>query len=411
MSVWQPGPRPAWVTALNENSDPAWIGLDADALAAEASAKTGGLDDFGDERFWEPFRIFVQSLREEAKLHTVGALLIRDDLVSALETRLRITETRKRHPEVCAEAVEKPIFITGLPRTGTSITHELLAADPRHRAPLHWEVRNPWPAPEAATYRTDPRIERADRQIRLWCEIVPEYDTMHELGGAIPVEDVQVMAASFVSDEWMGRHVVPSYAAWYGACDRVPAFEFHKQMLQHLQWKCPGERWVLKSPSHMSQLDALLAVYPDARIVFTHRDPLKVLPSVVSILYSTAYVRSDEVDAGAMASWFDGKACRALLDGMTALRESGQLPESQCFDLRYADLMRDPVAALAGVYEHFEIDYPDSSRRAQQRYIDEKPKGRHGSHRYDFSDTGLDLDEERERFRDYYERYGVLNEA
>ena len=410
MSIWQPGPRPAWVTALNENSDPSWIALDADELAAEARARTG-LDDFGDDRFWEPYRIFVQALREEAKLHTVGALLIRDDLLSALIARLELTETRKQHPEIASEVVDRPIFITGLPRTGTSITHELLAADPRHRAPLHWEVRNPCPPPESATYRSDPRIDRADRQIRLWCEIVPEYDMMHELGGDIPVEDVQLMAPSFVSDEWMGRHVVPSYAAWYGSCDRVPGFEFHKLLLQHLQWRCPGDRWVLKSPSHMSQLDALLAVYPDARIVFTHRDPLKVLPSVVSILYSTAYVRSDEVDAGAMASWFSGETCKMLIDGMNALRDSGRLPEEQCFDLRYSELMKDPVAALGGVYEHFGIDYPDSARSAQRHYIENKPKGRHGSHRYDFSDTGLDLDEERARFQDYYERYGVANEA
>lgn len=410
MSIWQPGPRPAWVTALNENSDPAWIGLDADALLREASARTG-LSDFGSDRFQEPFRIFVDSLRNEANLHTIGALLIRDDLINSLTVRLQITETRKRHPEITHETIDRPIFITGLPRTGTSITHELLAADPRHRAPLHWEVRNPCPPPETATYRTDERIARADRQIRLWCEIVPEYDMMHELGGDIPVEDVQVMAHSFVSDEWMGRHVVPSYAAWYAECDRVPGFEFHKQMLQNLQWKCPGERWVLKSPSHMSQLDALLAVYPDARIIFTHRDPLRVLPSVVSILYSTAYVRSDDVDADAVAGWFTGETCKALLDGMTALRESGRLPKSQCYDLRYADLIKDPIKAIGGIYEHFEIDYPEASRQAQQSYIDNKPKGRHGAHKYDFADTGLDLDEERERFSEYYERYQVRRET
>jgi hypothetical protein len=410
VSIWQPGPRPAWVTALNENSDPNWIGLDADALLKEAMSRTG-LSDFGSDSFREPFKIFVASLREEAKLHTVGALLIRDDLINSLTVRLQITETRKRNPEITKEEIEQPIFITGLPRTGTSITHELLAADPRHRAPRHWEVRNPCPPPETATYLSDERIARADRQIRLWCEIVPEYDMMHELGGDIPVEDVQVMAHSFVSDEWMGRHVVPSYAAWYNECDRIPGFEFHKQMLQNLQWKCPGDRWVLKSPSHMSQLDALLAVYPDARIVFTHRDPLRVLPSVVSILYSTAYVRSDEVDADAMAGWFTGETCKMLLDGMTDIRASGRLPEQQCFDLHYADLVDQPIDALAGMYDHFGIDYPAEARTAQQHYVDQKPKGKHGAHKYDFSDTGLDLDEERARFGDYYERYQVKKES
>ena len=153
MSIWQPGPRPAWVTALNETCDPGWITLDADALAAEAREKTG-LDDFGDERFWEPFRIFVDSLNEEQALHTMGALLIRGDLVNALTIRLQLTEERKRHPQVTQEKVDRPIFITGLPRTGTSITHELLAADPRHRAPQHWEIRTP---------SRHPRLQRTKR--------------------------------------------------------------------------------------------------------------------------------------------------------------------------------------------------------------------------------------------------------
>ena len=124
MSIWQPGPRPAWVTSLNENCDPAWIRLDADALLAEARAATG-LDDFGDDRFLEPFRILVESLNEEKTLHTVGALLIRGDLLNALCIRLQLTEERKRHPEIAEEVVERPVFITGLPRTGASITHEL----------------------------------------------------------------------------------------------------------------------------------------------------------------------------------------------------------------------------------------------------------------------------------------------
>jgi hypothetical protein len=161
----------------------------------------------------------------------------------------------------------------------------------------------------------------------------------------------------------------------------------------------------------MTQLDALLAVYPDARIVFTHRDPIKILPSVASILYSTAYVRSDAVDGDAMARWFTGETCKALVDGMTQLRASGKLPAEQCYDLRYADLMKDPIGALAGMYDHFGIDYPDDARQAQRDYIANKPKGRHGGHRYEFEDTGLDLATERARFADYYARYGVQIEG
>jgi hypothetical protein len=168
---------------------------------------------------------------------------------------------------------------------------------------------------------------------------------------------------------------------------------------------------VLKAPSHLSQLDALLAVYPDARIVFTHRDPLKVLPSVASILYSTAYVRSDGLDPQSFLGWFTGETCARLLDGMTAIRESGRLPPEQCHDVRFSDLLKHPTETLASIYDHFGIEYTAEAEKAMSEYLAAKPKGRHGEHKYEFADTGLDLDEERERFQDYYARYRVANEA
>lgn len=410
MSTWQPGPRPEWVQALHQISRPQWVELDADRIVEEAQRETG-LSDFGRDLFWEPYRLLVDALNEEAKLHTVGRMVARDDLVNALSTRLQLTDWRKRHPEIASEEIEEPIIITGLPRTGTSILHELLAQDPRHRAPLHWEVRYPCPPPETATYRSDPRIAAAHRQTRFWDDIVPEYDQIHELGGEIPVECIQLMCPEFRSDEWMGRHMVPSYAAWYAQCDLVPAYEFHKEMLQNLQWRCPGDRWVLKAPSHLGQLEALLSVYPKARIVFTHRDPLKVLPSVTSVLFSTAFVRSDAVDADTFLGWFNGETCVHLLDAMTALRESGRLAPERCHDVRFSDLMKNPRETLAGIYDHFAIDYPAEAESAMLGYLEAKPRARHGAHSYDFSDTGLDLEEERARFRPYYERYGVQQES
>ena len=245
MSIWQPGPRPEWVQALNDNCDPDWIPLDADALPSEARAKTG-LEDFGDPRFEQPFRILVESLNDERSLHTIGALPIRGDLLNASRS-------------VSADG--------GTP--GAPGGHRRIDRSPRlhRRSPPHGDLhhpratrrrsapprpsplgdRYPFPAPETATYWTDPRIAQADHQIRLWCEIVPEYDQNHELGGAIPVEDIQVMGGSFISDEWMGDTSSPRIPPGMTR-DRVPGFEFHKQMLQHLQWRCPGERWVLKSP-------------------------------------------------------------------------------------------------------------------------------------------------------------------
>jgi hypothetical protein len=406
-TVWQPGPRPAWVQSLNLCGRPEWISLDERSLVDEAIRRTG-LTDFGGDRFWEPFRIFLRALEEESQLHFAGRVIARGDLVNWLENRLTMTDWRKRHPEIDAERVERPLFITGLPRGGTSILHELLAQDPAHRAPRHWEVRYPCPPPERASYETDPRIAIADREIQLWNHIVPEYLTMHELGGAIPVECVQLMAHEFLGDELLGRHQVPSYGAWLATADMVPAYQFHKRMLQLLQWRCRGERWVLKAPSHMSTLDALLAVYPDACVVQTHRDPLTVMASVASILFSTAWVRSDAVDAQAVLSWFTGETCLHLLEN--AERARAKAAPGQFCDVLYADLVRRPFETLPRIYEHFGFSYRPEADAAMRAYLAKKPKGKHGGHRYDFTHTGFDRATERKRFAAYQARYGVPSE-
>jgi hypothetical protein len=408
--VWRPGPRPQWLRALNAAADPAWIRLDADELLTDAVRRTG-LTDFGGEAFLEPYRIFVRALEEEAKLHPLGRILARGDLRGWLENRLRLAEARKRSPGIAHEAVRAPIFITGLPRTGTSILHELLAQDPAHRAPLHWEVRHPCPAPEAASFESDARIAQAELELELWSQAVPEYGAMHELGARLPVECIQITAHEFRSDELMGRHVVPSYAAWLARADLAPAFAFHRRFLQHLQSRCRRERWVLKAPSHLAALPQLFAEYPDARVVVTHRDPLKVLPSVASILYATAWVRSDAVDAQAVLGWFTPETCSGLLDALAAWRDAGALPESQLCDVRYADLMARPFEAIAAVYDRFGIPLRAEAEARMRAYLAGKPKDKHGAHRYAFEHIGRERARERERFRAYQERHGVPSEA
>jgi len=409
-SLWQPGPRPDWVRTLNQLGDPDWIPLHADALRDEAVRRTG-LTDFGGESWREGFELFIEALNDEAQLNLVGRVLARSDVVNWLENRLRLADTRKRHPEIDAVSVERPLFITGLPRTGTSILHELLGCDPAHRVPLAWEVRHPCPPPEAASHASDPRIARADEEVRFWTQVVPEYDRMHELGGRIPVECIQITAHEFRSDELSGRHVVPSYAAWLARADLEPAYAFHRRMLQHLGWRAPGERWVLKAPSHMAGLGALFAVYPDACVVQTHRDPLVVMASVTSILYSTAWVRSDAVDAAQVRQWFSGETCRALLDGADAIRDGGGVDPARFCDVRYADLTEDPFGTLASVYDHFGLEFGAEAERRMRAYLSEKTQGRHGAHRYRFEDTGFDPDEERRRFASYQERYAVPSEG
>ncbi len=408
--IWRPGPRPEWLRSLHAATDPGWIRLDADELIEEAVRRTG-LSDFGGDAFLEPYHIFVTALEREAKLHPIGRILARGDVLNWLENRLLLSEARRCSPEIAEQRVRAPLFITGLPRTGTSILHELLAQDPAHRAPLHWEVRRPCPAPEAASCESDSRIAAAEAELQLWNHVVPEYVAMHELGARLPVECIQITAHEFRSDELMGRHQVPSYAAWFAQADLAPAFAFHRRFLEHLQSRHRCERWVLKAPSHLGVLPQLFAEYPDARVVVTHRDPLKVLPSVASILYSTAWVRSDAVDAQAVLGWFTPETCSRLLDAMSGWRAAGSVPESQICDVRYADLMARPFETLAAVYDHFGMPLRAEAEARMRAYLAAKPRDKHGSHRYAFANTGRDASRERERFRSYQERFGVPSET
>jgi hypothetical protein len=215
----------------------------------------------------------------------------------------------------------------------------------------------------------------------------------------------------FLSDQLSGTHRVPSYAAWLAQTDMRPAYAYHRQMLQLLQWRAPRERWVLKAPSHMATLDALLAVYPDARIIQTHRDPLKVMGSVASILYATAWVRSDGLDPEQVLQWFGGESCSFLLENAMRVRNSGIVDAQQFVDVRYQDLMQDPFDTIRGIYEHFGIPYSAEAEARMRAYLAAKPNDKHGAHQYAFEDTGFDLETERRRFAAYQERYRVPSEV
>ena len=404
-----PNQRPAWVAGLNAVGDPAWIALGEASLLAEARARTG-LDDFGGEEFHEPLRVLLDSIESERSLSFIGRVLARDDLVNLLETRLRITDARRRHPEIDAVAIHRPIFVTGLPRTGTSILHELLACDPANRVPLAWEVRHPCPPPETATYESDPRIGRAESEIQLWNEIVPQYPTIHELGARVPVECIMLTAHEFRSDQLAATNHALAYGAWLASADMRPAYSWHRRMLQLLGWRTPRERWVLKAPSHMAALDSLLSVYPDACIVQTHRDPLRVMGSVLSTLYATAYIRCDRVNVDALRAWFSGESCAALLDGATRVRTSEVARRATFVDVAYADLMGDPLATIGDLYRKLGIELSDDARKCMRAYIVQKPKDKFGAHVYDFAQTGVDRGAERARFADYQHRYAVPSE-
>jgi hypothetical protein len=409
--MWTPLPHPDWLEAMNREGSyldlPAVVPLDADSLLAHAR-RTTGLEDFGDEGWREPFAVLVKALEEEAQLTLMGRLMARNDIILWLSTRLRVTDTLRRNPSILDEAITAPMFIVGLPRSGTSILFELLAQDPDVGVPLMWEALQPCPPPETATYRSDPRIEVADRLFTQWGRVAPEFNSMHEMRGDIPAECGLLMAPTFISDHVASLHQTPSYSAWCARADFRPVYEYHRTILQILQWKNPRACWLLKAPEHQVHLDTLLQVYPDARIVQTHRDPIKCMASTTSLMGTLYYMRSDQpFNAAMFENIIMGEPTARRLEHVMDQREQGIVPEANIADSRYQDLMDDPLGCIEGIYRYFDMRLGDRARQRMLDYLASKPKGKFGQHAYE-----VDAARARDRslFRRYQARYQVPDE-
>jgi hypothetical protein len=375
-----------------------------------AARRAAGVDDFGDESFREPLREVLRGLEREARLTLVGRIAARQDVIGLLVTRLRMRQDRLRHPAIAAEKVEKPLFIVGLPRTGSTLLHHLLAQDPESRVAQAWEVMSPSPPPEAARYATDPRIERAARQLAWFDALAPDFKTIHPLGAQLALECIAIMSPTFLSPRFHTTYHVPTYQDWLERQDLRPAYRFHREFLQQLQWRTPGARWVLKAPAHLFAFDALLEIYPDARIVQTHRDPVTVLASVASLTAVLQRAFTDTLDAleiGHEVSrrWTNG------LDRAMQLRRSGRVPADRFLDVHYHEMLRDPMGVVERLYAHFDMPLSANAAAAMRAHLDQNPKDKHGAHRYSAEAFGLDTDDLTRRFKAYREYFGVPSEA
>jgi hypothetical protein len=383
--------------------------LDEERLLARAR-RQARLDDFGPATFRPGLRRLIESLAQDAALNQVGRLSARQQILELLVHRLRLAEHRRRHPEIADEKVERPLFILGLPRSGTSLLHALLAADPAHRAPLMWEVDDPCPPPEASTSATDPRIERCERRFAQVRSLAPGFQAIHPLGARVPQECIAFTALEFLSLRFEMSFDVHGYQAWLLRQDMRPAYACHRRFLQHLQSRVPTGRWVLKSPGHLGPIEALFAEYPDALVVQTHRDPLKVIPSVASLEYTMRCAGSDAVDAAAVGAqqlvlW------PALLEQGIAARERHPEWAERFVDVHYREIAADPIACAQRIYARFGLPWTAEGEAAMRGYLAAHPRDEFGAHRYSLEMFGLDAAAVARRFGRYSERFGVEAEA
>ncbi len=270
--------------------------LRPDELEDEARRQTG-LDDFGDGGHREGLERLIASMNDEADLTEVGEMVQQVRLVMLLSSRLRIEDTYRDHPEIEQEQVGGPVFVIGLPRTGTTALSQLVAADPQFRSLRLWESSSPCPPPEAATQHTDPRIAETEAGLAMMHEMYPLMASMHHEEATTPTECQDLMGMTFRTVHFDGMARVPSYMDWVTECDMRVTYEYHRRVLRLLQWHCPPRLWHLKTPVHMFALDALLESYPDAKFLWSHRDPAAVLGSVCSLIHYIRGWSSDRDDA------------------------------------------------------------------------------------------------------------------
>jgi Sulfotransferase family len=382
--------------------------LDPDALI-EAACDIAGSDDFGEPDGWrDNLALLTEGLATEAHLNDLGVEIAVLDIVNPLANRLRITQWRKENPAVATAPVERPIFILGQPRTGTTILFDLLAQDPDLRPPLTWEVDAPWPVPQPDTYGTDPRIAQTQASLDMSEQIVPGLLTFHPMGALVGQECVRIWAAQFCSMIFSVQYRLPTYYRWLlHDADHRNAYRYHRIFLQHLQSGVSGQ-WLLKSPAHLWQLDALVAEYPDALIVQTHRDPLNVISSIAAL---TSYVRrlaSDRLDIGECAQQSREEIVVGLERSMS-VRDSGVLAPGQIVDVQFADFIRDPFATIRELYSALGRELTPVAEARMRDFLAAHP-GDGGGARYTWADTGLDAEEVREQVTTYQDRFGVPTE-
>jgi hypothetical protein len=375
--------------------------LSADALETMACEQTG-LSDFGDGSHREGLERLLDSINAEADLSGSGEVMLLHRLGSLLTSRLQVEDTYRSHPSIGKEEVEGPVFVIGLPRTGTTALSQLVASDPQFRSLRTWESSAPCPPPESATEHTDPRIADTEAGLAMMNEMFPLMQTMHHAEATTATECQDLLGMSFRTVHFDGFARVPAYLTWVTDCDMRGTYRYHRRVLHLLQWHCPPRLWHLKTPVHMFALDALVEAYPNAKFLWSHRDPAKVLGSVCSLIHycrSWASDRDDSLELGVeqLERWWLGVS--------RAMDFRSRTGEERFADVAFADLQTDPIGALSAAYERIGIAFPESSRRAVAAWAGGHEPGAHGTHTYDLADFGLGAEQIRKRFAPYLEAF------
>jgi len=331
----------------------------------------------------------VNSINNEGHPNPFGALAIKGLLERTLFGRYKVEQAISQNPDILNEKIEQPVFIVGMPRSGTTILHALLHEDPDHRSPLAWECLLPHPVPNPENYSDNAQFRTVKKEFGHLFKLVPDFQRKHFMDADTPQECISINALDFNSFQFFVQQYLPSYLDWFNNhADRLATMQFHKRFLQYLQsGGVKSKRWLLKSPVHLMRLTELFAVYPDARIIMTHRHPVDIVPSTASLISSVRSLYSDnelpertgKEQAKLWSLYFD--RCLAALKTLKK--------QDQIIHIRFEDFVSDQVNTVKGIYNQFNWELSNEALKRFTHFLAENPKDKHGRHAYSLNDFGL----------------------
>ena len=383
------------------------VSFDPDSVVAEARA-VDGLVDFGDDSYREPLEKLLWSLHHEADLNAIGRPVLHQRMVDILATRLRVQEYLKRFPEIIDEQIVAPLVIVGLPRTGTTLLHRTIAADHRMYAPLWYEVRYPCPALDwDFTEDGDQRIADAKAEMQAMVDANPDLLAIHPMDAMGPDEDIMLLEQSFYSFNTQAYANIPSFDAWLENQDHSAGYEYFKLLLQFLQWQKKrsgqqGQRWALKAPHHLHYMDLVFNVFPDAKVVQSHRDPVETIPSLTSLIAGMWAIYSDSADPREVGRQWSRKFANGMRHTMAVRQEMG---EAQFLDLWFTDTVRQPLLEIQKVYDFLGMELTREARVEMARWQDFNRRELRPSHAYTLEQYGFTEQGLQQQFREYREKF------
>jgi len=368
--------------------------------------RSAALYDFDEWAFKEPLAVLLNAYEQEADLGAFGRVAVRWDMLRFLSNLLRLRDEEKRATAILDEPIKQPIFILGLPRSGTTFLHNLLAEDTANLVPRAWQTIYPYPRRAGRANGADRRPKIVARQFASFVRLVPELPSLHPLDANGAQECIEITAQVMRSLRFDTTHYIPSYQEWLERAGHLEAYRFHKRFLQHLQHQTLPATWVLKSPDHIYALDALLEVYPDARFVFVHREPMRVIASVARLtellrLPFTCHVDRLQIGRQVADRWVHGS--QLLIEASEKFRSS---PE-RIFHVRYRDLITEPLGTVSALYRHFGRALSTNAQVALKRKLVARPRGGYGQNHYRLEDYGIDPAVERRRFSPYMTHFRI----